>query len=100
MLDQCDKLKDYSSKSRLMIGTHHTCVQHTPVPQRNILPNRLFTGMYGIPPKTNMEPENGGFQKESPFPGVPFSGSMLIFLGVYLFISQQATCGCPWHAAW
>ena len=24
------------------------------------------------PPKTNMEPENDGFQKESPFPGVDF----------------------------
>ena len=24
------------------------------------------------PPKFNMEPENDGFQKESPFPGVDF----------------------------
>ena len=25
-----------------------------------------------IPPKFNMEPENDGFQKESPFPGTSF----------------------------
>ena len=24
-----------------------------------------------LPPKTNMEPEKDGFQKESPFPGGP-----------------------------
>ena len=33
-------------------------------------------------PKFNMEPENDGFQKESPFPGGDFSGSMLNFRGV------------------
>ena len=27
---------------------------------------------YGTPPKFNMEPENDGFQKESPFPGTSF----------------------------
>ena len=32
--------------------------------------------------KLNMEPENDGFQKESPFPGGWFSGSMLNFRGV------------------
>jgi len=34
------------------------------------------------PLKFNMVPENDGFQKESPFPGTSFSGSMLNFRGV------------------
>ena len=37
-------------------------------------------------PKFNMEPENDGFQNESPFPGTSFiffSGSMLNFRGVW-----------------
>ena len=29
-------------------------------------------GMKCTPPKFNMEPENDGFQKESPFPGTSF----------------------------
>ena len=32
------------------------------------IPNPTCT----TPPKTNMEPENDGFQKESPLPGVHF----------------------------
>ena len=34
------------------------------------------------PPKFNMEPENDGFQKESPFPGLIFRWTMLNFRGV------------------
>ena len=43
------------------------------------LPTIMFT-----PPKFNMEPENDGFQKQSPFPGSRdfFSGSMLNFRGI------------------
>ena len=38
---------------------------------------------HGIhPPKTNMEPEKDGFQKEISFSRGPFSGSMLVFGGV------------------
>lgn len=33
-----------------------------------------------VPSQFNMEPENHGFQKESPFPGVKCSGSMLILV--------------------
>ena len=35
-----------------------------------------------------MEPENDGFQKESPFPGTSFWGSMLNFWGVQTFSEQ------------
>ena len=34
------------------------------------------------PPKFNMEPENGAFQKEFPFPGTFWRASMLNFRGV------------------
>ena len=34
------------------------------------------------PPKINIEPENDGLEDDFPFPGVVFSGSMLIFRGV------------------
>ena len=37
------------------------------------------------PWKMNMEPEDDGFQKESPIPRVPFSGSMLNFGRVHSF---------------
>ena len=43
---------------------------------------RYFQGC--TPPKYNMEPENDGFQKESPFPGTSFQVPCQI-LGVYLF---------------
>ena len=47
------------------------------------------------PQKSNMEPENDGCQKESPFPGISefFSGSMLNFWGVVLFISNNSLIG-------
>ena len=38
--------------------------------------------LMGTPPKTNMEPENDGFQKESPLPGVHFQVPCQ-FSGVY-----------------
>ena len=38
------------------------------------------------PPKFNMEPENDGFNKESPFPGVEFSGFYVKLQGVYLLL--------------
>ena len=34
------------------------------------------------PLKINMEPENFNFEKETPLPSGPFSGSMLVFGGV------------------
>ena len=34
--------------------------------------NKTYLKPPPTPPKFNMEPENDGFQKESPFPGVDF----------------------------
>ena len=39
------------------------------------------------PPKTKMEPENDDFQKGISSCKGPFSGSMLVFQGVYLWVS-------------
>jgi len=38
------------------------------------------------PPNFTLKPENDDFQQESPLPGgkPPFSGSMIVFWGVYL----------------
>ena len=44
----------------------------------------------GTPPKFNMEPENDGFQEELFFSRDFFSGSMLIFGGVYVLVEFVA----------
>ena len=44
------------------------------------------------PPKINMEAENHGFQKEPPFPGAIFTGSMLNFrVHVGFFLANKQT---------
>ena len=47
----------------------------------------------GTPLKINMEPENDNFEKETPLPSGPFSGSMLVFGGVVPFSPQNSTNG-------
>ena len=38
-----------------------------------------------------MEPKNDGFQKESPFPKIPFSGSILNFREGNIFVHPRRT---------
>ena len=49
------------------------------------------------PPKTNMEPENDGFQKGFSFCRGPFPASMLVFGGVssYCTCRLQFSCSMP-----
>ena len=50
---------------------------------------RFFIGF--TPPKLNMEPENDGFQKESPFPGTSFHVKISGVYGKWIQISRT-----PW----
>ena len=43
-------------------------------PQSTMTYNDLGLGVSHTLPKTNIAPTNGGFQQESPFPGVYFQG--------------------------
>ena len=53
------------------------------------------------PPKTNMEPEKDGLQKDGPFLGGPFSRSMLVFGELHVYLVGQSKrlnflCHHPW----
>jgi len=49
------------------------CDHHQDVPEKQYMQQENWKMILGYtPPKFNMEPENDGFQKESPFPGVDF----------------------------
>ena len=66
------KKKNASMKRTLQIQGHFLVVYH--YCQGCNLGNigKGENGMKCTPPKFNMEPENDGFQKESPFPGTSF----------------------------
>ena len=59
----------------VLVYTQGNTIRHNDPWNQDIMTKPVFLGWTSdldTPPKTNMDPEKDGFQKESPFPGVHF----------------------------